>query len=236
HEAGVARHRCSSARRARLCDGPRILRARCAGAISQCVAGGLAHGVGRACRARARQSPSSRHARTTFGALGNEPAPEAAAAGPLPRIHHAFLPACRSAASRRRVSRAARAVARAVDRRRASGAVCAHSRSAKKRASVLACCRSMNPSPESLSDLNEAKQILEAALLVAGEPVSIAQLGRLFEPALDADTVEQLLDEIKADWNGRKVELAQVASGWRFQGRREVQPYLDRLSPEKPPR
>src|SRR5207244_2438090 len=46
----------------------------------------------------------------------------------------------------------------------------------------------------------------------------------------------QLLDERKANWNGRKGELAQVASGWRFQGRREVQPYLDRLSPEKPPR
>jgi segregation and condensation protein B len=38
------------------------------------------------------------------------------------------------------------------------------------------------------------------------------------------------------DWKDRKVELVQVASGWRFQGVRAVQTYLDRLSPEKPPR
>ena len=94
----------------------------------------------------------------------------------------------------------------------------------------------MNPSPESLSDLNEAKQILEAALLIAGEPVAPAQLARLFEPALDAELIRKVLDELRADWTGRKVELVQVASGWRFQGRPDVQRYLERLTPEKPPR
>ena len=84
--------------------------------------------------------------------------------------------------------------------------------------------------------MTEIKQILEAALLVAGEPVPVAQLARLFEPALDGDLVRKLLDELRQDWTGRKVELVQVASGWRFQGRADVQPYLDRLSPEKPPR
>jgi len=87
-----------------------------------------------------------------------------------------------------------------------------------------------------MSDISEIKQILEAALLVAGEPVAPAQLARLFEPALDADLVRRLLEELRDDWNGRKVELVQVASGWRFQGRSDVQPYLDRLTPEKPPR
>jgi segregation and condensation protein B len=32
------------------------------------------------------------------------------------------------------------------------------------------------------------------------------------------------------------VELVLVADGWRFQTRAEVQPFLDRLNPEKPPR
>jgi len=41
---------------------------------------------------------------------------------------------------------------------------------------------------------------------------------------------------LKQDWHGRKVELVQVAGGWRFQGVPAVQTYLDRLSPEKPPR
>src|SRR5882672_5392977 len=87
-----------------------------------------------------------------------------------------------------------------------------------------------------MSDLTEIKSVLEAALLVAGEPVPATQLACLFEPALDSETVRKLLDELRADWDGRKVALVQVASGWRFQGRPEVQPYLDRLTPEKPPR
>jgi segregation and condensation protein B len=85
-------------------------------------------------------------------------------------------------------------------------------------------------------DLSEIKGVLEAALLVAGEPVPVTQLARLFDPPLEAETVRKLLDELKQDWNGRKIALVQVASGWRFQGRPEVQPYLDRLTPEKPPR
>ena len=48
--------------------------------------------------------------------------------------------------------------------------------------------------------------------------------------------MRSLLDDLKDDWRGRKVELVQVASGWRFQGSADVQAYLDRLSPEKPPR
>ena len=94
----------------------------------------------------------------------------------------------------------------------------------------------MSEAIEPMSDIAEIKRILEAALLVAGEPVAPPQLARLFEPALDADLVRGLLDELRDDWTGRKVELVQVASGWRFQGRAEVQPYLDRLTPEKPPR
>jgi len=85
-------------------------------------------------------------------------------------------------------------------------------------------------------ELNEIKQVLEAALLVAGEPVQAAQLAKLFDPPLDADTVRTVLDALAQEWSARKVELVHVASGWRFQGRRDVQPYLDRLAPEKPPR
>ena len=94
----------------------------------------------------------------------------------------------------------------------------------------------MSETIDPMSDISEIKRILEAALLVAGEPVAPAQLARLFEPVLDADLVHRILEELRADWNGRKVELVQVASGWRFQGRADVQPYLDRLTPEKPPR
>src|SRR6266542_2273889 len=85
-------------------------------------------------------------------------------------------------------------------------------------------------------ELKQTKGILEAALLVAGEPVPIAQLAKLFGPPLDTETIRKLLDELRDDWSGRTVELVQVASGWRFQGTPAIQPFLDRLSPEKPPR
>ena len=85
-------------------------------------------------------------------------------------------------------------------------------------------------------ELNKITHILEAALLTAGEPVSLAQLSKLFDPPLESEVIRKLLDDLRATWSGRSVELAQVASGWRFQARSEVQPFLDRLSPEKPPR
>jgi segregation and condensation protein B len=87
-----------------------------------------------------------------------------------------------------------------------------------------------------MDDLKEIKGILEAALLTAGEPVAVGVLAKLFEPALDAELVRKVLEELREDWSGRSVELAQVASGWRFQGRPSIQPFLDRLSPERPPR
>lgn len=90
--------------------------------------------------------------------------------------------------------------------------------------------------PTADGDLSEIKGILEAALLVAGEPVALAQLSKLFDPPLEPDTIRKLLETLKDDWRGRKVELVQVASGWRFQGTTAVQTYLDRLSPERPPR
>jgi segregation and condensation protein B len=87
-----------------------------------------------------------------------------------------------------------------------------------------------------MSEFDDIKAVLEAALLIAGEPVPVPQLARLFDPPLPAETVRKLLDELKESWSGRKVELVQVASGWRFQGTPDVQKYLDRLTPEKPPR
>src|SRR5499426_2873543 len=83
---------------------------------------------------------------------------------------------------------------------------------------------------------SEAKRILEAALLAAPEPLGVIELKRLFEGEINADTLRKLLAEIAEEWKGRAVELVSLASGWRFQTRAELQPYLERLFPEKPPR
>lgn len=82
----------------------------------------------------------------------------------------------------------------------------------------------------------EAKRIIEAALLASQEPVSLAELKRLFEDQIGPDTLRRLLGELREDWSGRAVELVNLAGGWRFQTRPEFQPFLERLNPEKPPR
>jgi len=82
----------------------------------------------------------------------------------------------------------------------------------------------------------EAKRILEAALLASPEPVSLADLRRLFDDQVGGDTLNNLLDELREDWRGRAVELVSLASGWRFQTRPEFQPFAEKLQPEKPPR
>ena len=87
-----------------------------------------------------------------------------------------------------------------------------------------------------LYDVLEVKRILEAALLTTQEALSVADLRKLFEDQLSADTLRKVLDELRGEWNGRGVELIQVASGWRFQSRSEYQVFLDRLSPQRLPR
>src|SRR5205809_8088241 len=82
----------------------------------------------------------------------------------------------------------------------------------------------------------EAKRILEAVLLASQEPLGVAQLKRLFDDEMGAETLAHLLAELREEWNGRGVELLSLASRWRFQTRAEFTPYVERVFPEKPPR
>ncbi|SPA24995.1 chromosome segregation and condensation protein [Cupriavidus taiwanensis] len=82
----------------------------------------------------------------------------------------------------------------------------------------------------------EAKIVLETALICAQEPLRVNDLRRLFDDDVGADTIRVLLDELRQDWRPRGVELVALASGWRFQSRPEMREYLDRLNPEKPPK
>jgi segregation and condensation protein B len=87
-----------------------------------------------------------------------------------------------------------------------------------------------------MSSPTEAKRIIEAALLSSQEPLSLADLKRLFEDEIDLDTLRRLLDELREGWSDRAVELVNTASGWRFQTRPEFQPFVERLNPDKRPR
>ena len=80
------------------------------------------------------------------------------------------------------------------------------------------------------------KRVLETALLVASEPLPLAELKKLFDQEFDDDTWRSLLDDLRRDWSERGVELVQLSSGWRFQSRPEYQSYIDRLKNERPPK
>lgn len=83
---------------------------------------------------------------------------------------------------------------------------------------------------------SDAKRVLETALICAPQPLSVKDLGVLFDGEVSPDTLKTLLADLQTEWTGRGVELVPVASGWRFQSRPELRPFLDRLHPEKPPR
>lgn len=82
----------------------------------------------------------------------------------------------------------------------------------------------------------DAQRILETALICAQQPLSVRELRALFDEAIGADTIKELLAGLQLQWAQRGLELVQVASGWRFQSRPEMRDFLDRLHPEKPPR
>ena len=85
---------------------------------------------------------------------------------------------------------------------------------------------------------NRIRNIVEAALLAAGRPLSIDRLLSLF---LDAEQPERqelraALDQLAADYEGRGIEVKEVASGWRIQVSSQYAPWISRLWEEKPPR
>lgn len=82
----------------------------------------------------------------------------------------------------------------------------------------------------------EAKIVLETALICAQEPLKLGELRKLFADGLSADTVRALLEDLRSEWSGRGVELVALASGWRFQSKPAMRNFLDRLHPEKPPK
>ncbi len=81
-------------------------------------------------------------------------------------------------------------------------------------------------------------QIVEAALLAAGKPMTVPQLADLFEEQERPETtdIREALKEVAERCEGRGYELQEVASGFRFQVRQSLAPWISRLWQERPQR
>lgn len=83
----------------------------------------------------------------------------------------------------------------------------------------------------------QAINVVETALLCAESPMSAAALQKLFEP--EEVTLEQVrgwLEALQINWQDRGLELVEIATGWRFQSRTQMQRFLERLNPERAPK
>ena len=85
----------------------------------------------------------------------------------------------------------------------------------------------------------QLKNIIEAALLTAIQPLPLVRLQALFaemEQQPDAEQIRAALDELSQDYAGRGIEVKQVGSGYRVQARQEMGRWLHRLNEDRPTR
>ena len=95
------------------------------------------------------------------------------------------------------------------------------------------------PAGEDAAATAALRRILEAALLVAGRPLSMNDFDKLFAGSTDApprNRIRAALAELGEEWRGGSLELQEVATGYRAQVRNEFEPWIARLWDEKPPR
>jgi len=85
---------------------------------------------------------------------------------------------------------------------------------------------------------DQLEQIVEAALLAAGRPLSLDALLALFDELErpSRGRLRQALESLADAYQGRGIEVVEVASGWRIQVRKACAPWVSRLWEEKPAR
>jgi segregation and condensation protein B len=86
--------------------------------------------------------------------------------------------------------------------------------------------------------MEKIKNILEAALMSAGEPMNVERLQKLVEGDGEASHKELriILENLKQDYQERAIELVEVASGYRFQVKQEYAIWVGKLWQERPAR
>ena len=86
--------------------------------------------------------------------------------------------------------------------------------------------------------IEQLKPIIEAALLASTQPMTVSQLLELFgeEDEVGREEIARTLEALANDCETRGVELREVASGFRYQVKQNVHPWISRMWTEKPSR
>jgi segregation and condensation protein B len=84
-------------------------------------------------------------------------------------------------------------------------------------------------------EIEQLKRVLEASIMAANTPQTLVQLNDLFgeENPPGLDSIHAAIELLQSDYAERGVALVEVASGWRFQVRPDVQPWVSRLWTER---
>lgn len=83
------------------------------------------------------------------------------------------------------------------------------------------------------------KCIVEGIIMAAEGPVTIDELQKILHAnnnLLENKEIRDIINELVNDYSGRGIELKEVASGWRFQVRQDLSPWISKLWEERPPR
>jgi len=87
-------------------------------------------------------------------------------------------------------------------------------------------------------DNQRIKYIVESVLLAAGKPLGLDQLLAVFgdgeQP--ERDDIREAVAALQQDYAERGIELVEVASGYRIQVSQSMEPWVSRLTEEKPAR
>ena len=85
---------------------------------------------------------------------------------------------------------------------------------------------------------NKVKMIIEGLLLATSRPLNLKEIAQIFDENERPEKKEltKIIEVIEADCSERGFELQEVASGYRFQVKQELSPWVGKLWDERPPR
>ena len=82
-------------------------------------------------------------------------------------------------------------------------------------------------------ELKEVKVVIEALLLASDVPLSEKKISSILDNNLDKKIVLNCLIDIQKEWKEKGLELVSTSLGWRFQTKRELSTFIQKLQPEK---